>query len=174
MKVWHFSSSVNSFCKRTCTAILWARCLIFGLVYFHTSCVRTAKALSRLRGCAGSPEPSLVVYVISTIISWDDSYNCHAHTLIKHRIQLLAWAPCGNLQAVPPLPNRFLWPTRSLLSVRRPTCICAEPKYYNWFIFFFSHQWHRSTCNDDGPYVRLLLMPNMIFLWNEASIAGLP
>ena len=30
------------------------------------SCVRTAKALARLRGCAGSPEPSLVAYVIST------------------------------------------------------------------------------------------------------------
>ena len=48
-----------------------ARCLIFGraFIYFHTSCVLTAKALARLRGCAGSPEPSLVAYVISTILS---------------------------------------------------------------------------------------------------------
>ena len=38
-------------------------------VYFHTSCVRTAEALERLRRCAGSPEPSLVAYVISTKIS---------------------------------------------------------------------------------------------------------
>ena len=29
-----------------------------------------AKALARLRTCAGSPEPLLVAYVISTIISW--------------------------------------------------------------------------------------------------------
>ena len=36
--------------------------------------MRTAKALVRLRGCAGSPEPSLVAYVISTIISWAGSY----------------------------------------------------------------------------------------------------
>ena len=36
-------------------------------VYFLSSCVRTAKALVRLRGCAGSPEPSLLAYVISTI-----------------------------------------------------------------------------------------------------------
>ena len=42
-------------------------------VYFHTLCVRTVKALVRLRGCAGSPEPSLVAYVISTIISWPGS-----------------------------------------------------------------------------------------------------
>ena len=44
-------------------------------VYFHTSCLRTAKALARLRGCAGSAEPSLVAYVIYTIISWAGSYE---------------------------------------------------------------------------------------------------
>ena len=47
--------------------------LVGPFVYFHTSYVRTAKALVRLRGCAGSPEPSLVAsYVINTIISWAD------------------------------------------------------------------------------------------------------
>ena len=35
--------------------------------------MRTVKALARLRGCAGSPEPSLVAYVISTKISWAGS-----------------------------------------------------------------------------------------------------
>ena len=44
-------------------------------VYFYTSCVRTAKALARLRRCVGSPEPSLVTYVISTIISWAGSIS---------------------------------------------------------------------------------------------------
>ena len=43
--------------------------LVGPFVYVHTLCVRTEKALARLRGCAGSPEPSLVAYVISTIIS---------------------------------------------------------------------------------------------------------
>ena len=47
--------------------------LVGPFVFFHTSCVRTAKALARLRGCAGSQEPSLVAYVKSTIISWDSS-----------------------------------------------------------------------------------------------------
>ena len=42
--------------------------LLVPFVYFHTSCVRTAKALVRLRRCAGLPEPSVVAYVISTII----------------------------------------------------------------------------------------------------------
>ena len=32
-------------------------------VYFHTSCVQTAKAPARLRGCASLPEPLLVTYV---------------------------------------------------------------------------------------------------------------
>ena len=44
--------------------------LVEPFIYFHTSCVRTGKALARLRRCAGSPEPSLVTYVVSTIISW--------------------------------------------------------------------------------------------------------
>ena len=33
------------------------RFLVGPFVYFQTSCVRTANALARLRGCAGSPEP---------------------------------------------------------------------------------------------------------------------
>ena len=48
--------------------------LVWPFVYFHRTCVRTAKALARLRRCAGSPEPSLVAYAISTIISWAGSY----------------------------------------------------------------------------------------------------
>ena len=53
--------------------------LVWPFVYFHSSYVRTANALARLRGYAGSPEHSLVAYVISTIISWAGS--------IKHFIQ---------------------------------------------------------------------------------------
>ena len=49
--------------------------LVGPFVCFHTLCVRTAKALARLRGCTGSPEPSLVTYVISTIISWAGSFT---------------------------------------------------------------------------------------------------
>ena len=45
-----------------------ARCLILvrPFIYFSILCVQTVKALARLHGCAGSPEPSLVAYVIST------------------------------------------------------------------------------------------------------------
>ena len=43
--------------------------LVGPFVYFHTSCVRTAKALARLRGCAGSHEPSLVAYELAQLIS---------------------------------------------------------------------------------------------------------
>ena len=47
--------------------------LVGPFAYFHTWCVRTAKALARLQECTGSPEPSLVAYVISTITSWAGS-----------------------------------------------------------------------------------------------------
>ena len=61
--------------------------LVAPFVYFHTSCVWTAKALARLRGCAGSPEPSLVAYVISTIISWAGSNGiltrCSSHSFVS-------------------------------------------------------------------------------------------
>ena len=49
--------------------------LVETFVYVRTSCVRTANALARLRGCAGSPEPSLVAYVVSTIIWWAGSMH---------------------------------------------------------------------------------------------------
>ena len=65
MILWHFSSSLNSFSNAHAQLSTEARCLIYGRT--HTSCVRTVKAFARLRGCAGSPEPSLVAYVISTI-----------------------------------------------------------------------------------------------------------
>ena len=44
--------------------------LVGPFIYFHSLCERTAKALARLRRCAGSPEPSLVAHVISIIIAW--------------------------------------------------------------------------------------------------------
>ena len=43
--------------------------LVGPFVYFHSSCMWTVKALARLHRFAGSPEPSLVAYVKSTIIS---------------------------------------------------------------------------------------------------------
>ena len=74
MRLRHFSSSVNSFFKRACSLLshpvgLDVRVLVGPFVFFHTLYVRTAKTLVRLRGCAGSPGPSLVAYAISTIIS---------------------------------------------------------------------------------------------------------
>ena len=42
-------------------------------VYFHASCVWTAKTLASPRGCAGAHKPSLVAYVFNTITSWAGS-----------------------------------------------------------------------------------------------------
>ena len=56
--------------------------LVWLFVYFHSSCVRTAKALLRLGGCAGSPEPSLVACAKSTITSWAGSVGPHQANLV--------------------------------------------------------------------------------------------
>ena len=73
--------------QQTCSG---ARCLIFGQTFslLSFSCVRTAKALVRLRGCAGLPEPSLVTYVISTIFSGAElahlcSFKCESTELLS-------------------------------------------------------------------------------------------
>ena len=66
-----FTNSSNTHVQPSSGARFWF--LVGPFLYFHTSCARTAKALARLCGCAGSPEPSLVAYVISTIISWAGS-----------------------------------------------------------------------------------------------------
>ena len=50
-------------------------CLVGPFLHFHTSYMRTAKALARLCGCAGSPELSPVACVIRTIISWAGSFD---------------------------------------------------------------------------------------------------
>ena len=55
--------------------------LVGHFVYFHTSCVWTGKALARLHRCAGSPEPLLVAYVISAIISWAGSNSIDPSTV---------------------------------------------------------------------------------------------
>ena len=61
--------------------------LVRPIIYFHTLCVRTAKALTRLRGWAGSPLPSLVAYVISTIISWAGSFWHNMKTKLLYKCQ---------------------------------------------------------------------------------------
>ena len=64
--------------------------LVGPFAYFHTSCVRSAMALARLCECAGSPEPSLVAYVISTIISWAGSYFNEARYIYAHFVSQAA------------------------------------------------------------------------------------
>ena len=71
MRLWYFSSSINSFFK--CPRGLDVLFLVGPFVYFHILCVRTETALVRLCECAGSPESSLFAHVISTIISRTDS-----------------------------------------------------------------------------------------------------
>ena len=67
--------------------------LVGPFIYFHTSCMQTVKALARLRTCAGSTEPSLVAYVISTctIISW-------ARSNYTKIMQIIIWSAVWQKQ----------------------------------------------------------------------------
>ena len=53
MRLWYFSSSINSFFKRACTAIQWARCLIFGRDLSSTSILHVCEERRLWRDCAG-------------------------------------------------------------------------------------------------------------------------
>ena len=89
MRLWYFPSFVNSLLQtrmRSHPVGLDVWFLVGPFVCFHTSYVRRAKALARLRGCAGSPEPSLVAFVISTKISWASS-RCSLPHLPEHFIR---------------------------------------------------------------------------------------
>ena len=70
--------------------------LVGPFVYFYSSCEQTAKALARLHVCTGSPEPSLVTYAISTIISWAGSIGPRQMNLV-----LIAYASSEGSE--PPL-----------------------------------------------------------------------
>ena len=68
---------------------------LVGPFLFHTLCVRTAKTVAKLRGCAASPEPSLVAYVISTIISCASSFNPFTEDrLMPHKNGILKTSVC--------------------------------------------------------------------------------
>ena len=48
---------------------------VLGFLKDSTTEMRTAKALARLRLCAGSPEPLLVAFVISTLVTGEKNSN---------------------------------------------------------------------------------------------------
>ena len=73
--------------------------LVGPFVYFHTSCVRPAKVVVRLRRCAGSPEPLLLAYVISTIISWAGSFGYNFWILLNSLNQTHSF--CCNISSAP-------------------------------------------------------------------------
>ena len=46
-----------------CLIVIWV------FIYIHTLCMIVVKAMARMRICAGSPEPSLLGYMICAKIS---------------------------------------------------------------------------------------------------------
>ena len=80
-------------------------CLVEPFIYFHTSCVRTAKALARLCGCAGSPQPSLVAYVILPYFMCANSEGSGETA----RMRRLAWVFAGRLHVCDKYHDLMSW-----------------------------------------------------------------
>ena len=104
-------------------------CLVRPYVYFHTSYVRTAKALARLRACAGSPVSSLVANVISTIISWAGSIRVDCNSTVIHR-QSLVRQTCGSALLCHPeeefvkVCKHKTWPHKQTASTAATSLFC--------------------------------------------------
>ena len=62
-------------CSHQAAPFVWS----FFQQLFPYLCRRSTKALLRLRGCAGSSEPSLFAFVASTIFTWADSNVNETH-----------------------------------------------------------------------------------------------
>ena len=62
-----------------------------------TSNVRAAKALARLRGCAGSPAHSLVAQVLKTIISWAGLFDKRRFCQTTHGVR---FSVCNSKQLI--------------------------------------------------------------------------
>ena len=104
MRLWFFLSLQTRMHNHPVGLDVWF--LVGHFVYFHTSCVRTAKALARLRGY-------LIAYVISTIISWAGSIRVHK---VKMSWSLSGWSEEitrkteGERGTVWKITGRYWWP----------------------------------------------------------------
>ena len=105
-----FRKFILQTCMRSHPTGLGVWFLAWSYVYFYSSCVRTAKALARLREWAGSPVPSLVAYLISTKISWAGSL------IVKCIVLTIIWASFspGSRNATRP----SWWPRQIYLHIR--------------------------------------------------------
>ena len=108
--------------------------LVGPFVYFHTWCVLTAKALARLRGCAGSPEPSLVAYV-STIISWAGSF---VFIMEKH------WKGFVMECFLHKTPQLSLKKTQQTICLHNPF-LFTKCNLVDWVVKFQLNQWNNIT-----------------------------
>ena len=130
--------------------------LVGPFVYFLTLWVRTAKALARQRGCAGSPEPSLVAYAISTIIPWAGS-NGNMSIILKFPVlqsfqTITIRLVCVFVSAMHVLNSRKLLKPNIqtleiIIHIHRQTFIWDRSHLFSWI---FSTQdlviWHLITC----------------------------
>ena len=51
--------------------------IIWVFIYIHTLCMLAVEAMARMRMCAGSPEPSLLGFMICAKISWACPITLH-------------------------------------------------------------------------------------------------
>ena len=95
MRLWYFSSSVNSFFKRACAAIQWAKSLIFGGTLFLLTYFMCANS----EGCGKTVQMHRLAWAFAghicdhNLMSWLIWNSCHFVPLLKGRGNILFLVP---------------------------------------------------------------------------------
>ena len=169
MRLLHFSSSINSFFSHPMGLDVWI--LVGPIVYFLALCVWTAKALVRLHGCAGSPEPSLVAYVISTIISWAGSYHhmLDSNIVLPQKAFSYAWVQCRvRTMSLNVNLSKF-----SITIQNEANCLlnnCTSHAWCNHQLFVLLRSWHSQILSYPTIYIIATeIAGNYLFPWKDAN-----
>ena len=132
--------------------------LIGPFVYFHTLCVRTAKALARLRRCAVSSEPSLFDYAISTIShELDQMIKQWIRTLFFHT-WVLNWCFTEHLSCIMTKPTKWhVRPAKTQISLGiRPDWSESSLSAWRRLGSLATHWVHSEDSDQTGQMPRLV------------------
>ena len=88
-------------------------------LYFHTSCVWTAKTLARLRGCAGSLELAGCLcdeyHNLMSWLKWSPTHSFYAHSVLLHAWRIFSTLYLVYFLSIFPNESWPSWPKKKIL-----------------------------------------------------------
>ena len=139
---------------------------VWKFLLIHCLYERAAKVLARLGGCAGSPEPSLLAWAISTKFACrgpsKNVFKRRAQNDMSHIMRKPVYAICEQQR------SRSAW----AFAQSDQRLFCSLPRYYNSSSFYIQNfKFLPSFCGCAGQFESTLVAnPEDRFSRNEAHI----